>query len=76
MLLGGAIGAFITFTVIKSIDMIGPAKSAMIIVVSQLIIAYIIELFGIFGVEKVEFEYRKLFGVIIVIVGLITFKWD
>lgn len=76
MLLGGAIGAFITFTVIKSIDMIGPAKAAMIIVVSQLIIAYIIELFGLFGVEKSEFEYRKLFGVAIIIIGLITFKWD
>lgn len=76
MLLGGAIGAFITFTVIKSIDMIGPAKAAMIIVVAQLIIAYIIELFGMFGIEKTEFEYRKLFGVIIIIVGLITFKWD
>lgn len=76
MLLGGAIGAFITFTVIKSIDMIGPAKAAMIIVVAQLIIAYIIELFGMFGIEKTEFEYRKLFGVVIIIVGLITFKWD
>lgn len=76
MLLGGAIGAFITFTVIKSVDIVGPTKAAMVIVVSQLIIAYLIELFGMFGIEKADFEYRKLFGVIIIIAGLITFKWD
>lgn len=76
MLLGGVIGAFITYTVIKSINLVGPAKSAMLIVVTQLLISYIIELFGMFGIEKVEFEWRKCIGLFIVIVGLITFKWD
>lgn len=76
MLLGGAIGAFITYTVIKSMESIGPTKAAMIIVVVQLLVAYVIELFGIFGIEKTEFEYRKLFGVVIIIIGMITFKWN
>ena len=40
MLLGGAIGAFITYTVIKSMDMLGPAKAVMLIVVAQLCVAY------------------------------------
>ena len=48
-LLGGVIGAFITITVIKSMDSLGPAKAAMLIVISQLIVAYVIELMGIFG---------------------------
>ena len=51
MLLGGAIGAFITYTVIRSMDALGPAKAVMLIVVAQLAVAYIIELFGWFGVE-------------------------
>ena len=38
-LLGGVIGAFITVTVIKSMNSLGPAKAAMLIVISQLIIA-------------------------------------
>ena len=59
-LLGGVIGAFITITVIKSMDSLGPAKAAMLIVISQLIVAYVIELMGIFGVEKQPFEWRKL----------------
>lgn len=31
---------------------LGPAKAAMLIVISQLAVAYVIELFGLFGVEK------------------------
>ena len=52
MLLGGVIGAFITYTVIKAMASLGPAQAVMLIVVSQLIIAYMIELFGMFGVDK------------------------
>ena len=76
MLLGGAIGAFITYTVIKSVEALGPARANMFIITSQLLIAYIIELFGIFGSEKVDFQWRKLIGIIIIIAGIITFKWE
>lgn len=76
MLLGGAIGAFITYTVIKSMDMLGPAKAVMLIVIAQLLIAYVIELLGLFGVEKQPLELRKIFGMLIAIVGIIVFKWN
>ena len=55
MLLGGVIGAGITWTVIKSMEALGPAKAALLIVIAQLIVAYLIELFGLFGVEKAMF---------------------
>lgn len=74
MLLGGVIGAFITFTVIKGMELLGPARSVMLIVVSQLIVAYVIELFGMFGVEKQPFEWRKAIGMAITIGGIILFK--
>lgn len=76
MLLGGIIGAFITYTVVQSISSLGPAKAIMLIVTSQLVIAYIIELFGLFGTEKVGFEWRKVIGLIIIIGGILTFKWE
>lgn len=76
MLLGGAIGAFITYTVIKSMAALGPAKAVMLIVVSQLLIAYLIELFGMFGVEKQPFEWRRVLGMAICIGGIILFKWE
>lgn len=75
MLLGGAIGAFITYTVIKGMEMLGPAKAVMIIVISQLIVAYLIELFGLFGVEKQPLELRKIVGMCVAIVGIVIFKW-
>ena len=75
MLLGGAIGAVITYTVIKSMDMLGPAKAVMVIVVAQLIIAYLIELFGIFGVEKQPWDIKKGIGMALAISGIILFKW-
>lgn len=75
MLLGGAIGAFITYTVIKSMELLGPARAAMLIVVAQLIVAYLIELFGLFGAEKADFEWRKAIGMAVAIVGIVIFKW-
>lgn len=75
-LLGGVIGAFITITVIQSMGALGPAKAAMLIVISQLAIAWIIELLGIFGVQKQPFEWRKLLGMLIAIIGIILFKWE
>ena len=54
LLLGGAIGAFITITVIWSMAGLGPAKAAMLIVISQLAAAWLIELFGLFGMEKTD----------------------
>ncbi|HIY19315.1 MAG TPA: DMT family transporter [Candidatus Blautia avistercoris] len=75
-LLGGVIGAFITITVIQSMGSLGPAKAAMLIVIAQLAVAYVIELLGMFGVEKQPFEWRKLMGMAIAIVGIVIFKWD
>ena len=75
MLLGGAIGAFITYTVIKSMDMLGPAKAVMLIVVAQLAVAYAIELLGWFGVEKQPWEWRKALGMAVAVAGIIIFKW-
>lgn len=76
MLLGGVIGAFITITVIQSMGALGPAKAAMLIVISQLAVAYLIELFGIFGVEREPFEWRKLLGMLVALIGIIIFKWQ
>ncbi len=75
VLLGGVIGAGITWTVIKSIEMLGPAKSALLIVVAQLFVSYLIELFGMFGMDKEPFEWRKLLGMGIAVVGITIFQW-
>lgn len=75
MLFGGVIGAFITYTVIKGMEMLGPARAVMLIVVAQLLVAYAIELIGCFGVEKQPFEIRKAIGMLLAIAGIVIFKW-
>ena len=75
MLLGGAIGAVITYTVVKSMEALGPAKAVLFIVVAQIAAAYLIELFGLFGSEKQPWEWRKAVGLAAAITGIVIFKW-
>lgn len=75
VLLGGVIGAGITWTVIKSMEQLGPAKAVLLIVITQVIVAYLIELFGMFGVEKEPFAWRKILGMLIALVGVAIFEW-
>lgn len=72
-LLGGVIGAFITFTVVKSVSELGIAKAEITIVVAQVIVAYLIELFGLFGSKKGEFSWLKLLALIIAAGGVFMF---
>lgn len=75
LLLGGVIGAGITLTVIQAMNQLGPAKAALLIVIAQLIVAYVIELFGLFGVEKEPLEWRKVIGMAIALIGVAIFQW-
>lgn len=76
MLLGGVLGAGITWTVIKSMAALGPAKAALLIVISQLTIAYVIELLGLFGVDKQPIDWRKVGGMALALVGVAIFQWE
>lgn len=75
-LLGGVIGSFITITVIRGMDSLGPARATMLIVLSQLVVSYLVEVLGIFGVEKQGLEWKKLIGILIMAAGVVLFKWE
>lgn len=74
VLAGGIMGALITYTVIRSMESLGPAQAALLIVVAQIIVAYCIELFGLFGTERAGFAWYKLIGAAIAIGGIVVFK--
>ena len=76
MLLGGVMGAFITWTVVKSMDGLGPAQATLLIVVTQILVSYLVELFGLFGVEKAGFEWKKLLGAALAIAGIVVFRME
>jgi len=46
----------------------------MLILTAQLLIAYIIEFFGLFGADKVGFEWTKLLGVAMMVSGIVVFS--
>ena len=55
---------------------LGPAKAVLLIVIAQIAVAYLLELFGLFGTEKADFQVRKLIGMAVAVLGLIIFKWE
>ncbi len=73
-LLGGVLGAIIVFSVIKSMAALGPSVAVMTFLSAQLITAYVIELFGLFGTETVSFDFKKAIGMALVIGGIIVSK--
>lgn len=65
LLTGGILGAFITITVVQSMGSLGPAQAVIIIVTSQVAVAYLIELFGLFGSSQASFSWRKILGLLL-----------
>ena len=76
LLTGGILGAFITITVVQSMRSLGPAQAVIIIVTSQVAVAYLIELFGLFGSSQGSFSWRKILGLLIAIAGIVLFRWE
>ena len=60
--------------VIRSVESLGPARSALLIVVAQIAVAYGIEVFGLFGVEKSGWEWKKAIGALTAVIGIIIFQ--
>lgn len=74
--LGGVLGIVITVTVMLSIKDLSPTQAISIILISQLLVAAIIDAFGWFGSEQVPFTWNKYAGLILMIGGVILFKWQ
>ena len=76
LLTGGILGAFITITVVQSMGSLGPAQAVIIIVTSQVAVAYLIELIGLIGSSQASFSWRKILGLLIAIAGIVLFRWE
>ena len=74
-LLGGVLGLVITITVMMAIGNLSPTYAISTILISQLLVAAIIDAFGWLGSEKVPFTWNKYAGVALMIVGVVLFKW-
>lgn len=73
-LLGGAFGVIIVFSVIKGISLLGASFSISILLISQLIVSTFIDTFGLFESTPIRFDFTKLLGIVVMIIGIIIFK--
>ena len=74
-LFGGVLGFVITITVMLSISNLSPTIAISVILISQLFVAALIDAFGLFGAEKVPFTWTKYLGIILMVAGVIVFKY-
>lgn len=74
-LLVGCMGVLIVFSVIKSVGSIGPAYAIAILLIAQLVAALAIDTLGWFGVEKVALSANRVIGIVVMILGVIIFKF-
>ncbi|MEQ8196443.1 MAG: DMT family transporter [Clostridiaceae bacterium] len=74
-LLGGVLSVIIIYTVVFSIKNLGTTYAIGIILIAQICSAALIDYLGLFETDKVTFGISKIVGVILMIVGVIVFKW-
>ena len=73
-LFGGLFGLVITLTVMLGIKNLSPTVSISIILISQLLVAALIDYFGLMGSEKLAFGLTKFLGLGLMIAGVVVFK--
>lgn len=73
---GGILGTVIIVTVMLAIGNLRPTQAIAIILISQLLVAAVIDAFGWLGAEKISFTWNKWAGLALMIAGVIAFKWE
>ena len=74
-LLGGVLGLGITIFVMLAMGKLSPTVAVSCILIAQLITAALIDAFGWMGSEKLAFGWNKYCGIVLLLAGVVLFKW-
>ena len=74
-LLGGVLGIVITLAVMLAMRGLGPTVAVSVILISQLLVAALIDAFGWFDSEQIPFGWQKFAGLALMVGGVLLFKW-
>ena len=73
---GGVLGLVITVTVMLGIEKLSPTLSISVILISQLLVAALIDAFGLMDSEKAAFTWTKYAGLGLMLGGVVLFKLE
>lgn len=73
-LLGSTFGVLIVFSAMKGLLLLGPVASISILMVSQLTVAVVLEVFGMFEVTKIDLNPMKIIGIGMMAAGIFLFQ--
>ena len=73
--IGGTFGVPVVFSELTAIQLLGPAAAISILLVAQLLGAFVVESRGWFGQDKLPVERHQMMGIVLMIVGVLIFKW-
>ena len=72
---GGVIGVGVVFCLVQVMKRLGPTFTISIVLTSQLGTALLWDSLGWLGLEKIPFTFNKLLGVLVIIAGILVFKF-
>ncbi|WP_079508773.1 DMT family transporter [Mesobacillus jeotgali] len=72
----GLLGIGVVTGIVQAIKFLGPTFAISIVLTSQLGFAVLWDSLGWLGLEKVPLTEKQLLGVLIIIAGVIVFKWS
>ena len=73
-LFGGVLGLVITITVMLGVGKLSPTVAISVILIAQLLVAALIDAFGLMGSEKIVFSWNKYVGLLLMLGGVLLFK--
>ncbi|MGP4060345.1 DMT family transporter [Halobacillus sp. H74] len=75
-LFSGVFGVGIVFCLMRGVTLIGPAYAISIALISQIVIAFVINTIGLFGFESAPLSLNKLLGIAFLIAGVLVYKLE
>ncbi len=72
----GFIGVGVVTCLVQGMKRLGPTYAISIVLTSQLLFALLWDTFGWLGLDKVPFTSKQLIGVLVIIGGIIVFKFS
>ncbi|MEH7095314.1 DMT family transporter [Neobacillus vireti] len=71
----GVIGVGVVTCIVQGIKQLGPTVAVSIALISQLAFALWWDSMGFMGLEKVPFTFKHLLGVLVIVAGIVVFKF-